>query len=84
MTLSPAKAQTDETIEMLENSDRRLGIVCSHCSRFRYLKLTNYALEDTLSSLTKSLKCSRCGSDEVEAIAIERDEKSGYWPAERS
>ncbi|WP_428526808.1 hypothetical protein [Roseibium sp.] len=84
MTLSPAKAQTDETIEMLETSDRRLGIVCSHCSRFRYLKLTNYALEDTLSSLTKSLKCSRCGSDEVEAIAVERDEKSGYWPAERS
>jgi DNA-directed RNA polymerase subunit RPC12/RpoP len=84
MTSSPAKANADETVEMLETSDRRLGIVCSHCSRFRYLKLTNYALEDTLSSLTKSLKCSRCGSDEVEAIAIERDEKSGYWPAERS
>ncbi|MGV2975209.1 hypothetical protein AB1P65_07125 [Roseibium alexandrii] len=84
MTSSPAKAKTDETIEMLETSDRRLGIVCAHCARFRYLKLTNYALEDTLSSLTKSLKCSRCGSDEVEAIAIERDEKSGYWPAERS
>ncbi len=84
MTLSPAKTKTDETIEMLETSDRRLGIMCSHCSRFRYLKLTNYALEDTLSSLSKSLKCSRCGSDEVEAVAVERDEKNGYWPAERS
>jgi len=84
MTLSHAKTKTDETIEMLETSDRRLGIMCSHCSRFRYLKLTNYALEDTLSSLSKSLKCSRCGSDEVEAVAVERDEKNGYWPAERS
>jgi Zn finger protein HypA/HybF involved in hydrogenase expression len=84
MTFPSENANADETIEMLETSDRRLGIMCSHCARFRYLKLTNYALEDTLSSLTRSLKCSRCGSEEVEAVAVERDDKTGYWPAERS
>ncbi|WP_420411200.1 hypothetical protein [Roseibium sp.] len=84
MTAQASDAEQDLTIGTLEESDRRLGIICGHCSRFRYLKSARYAADLTLSALGASLTCSRCGSDDVQAIAISRDPENGYWPAERS
>lgn len=84
MTLFPPSPTEDPTIEALLDSNRRLGIVCSHCSRFRYMKAARYALDQKLSEVSASLTCSRCGSDEVNAVAVGRDAETGFWPAERS
>lgn len=72
------------TIENLRAEGLRLGVVCSHCHRFRYLNDSRFANTETLGDIAKKLTCNRCRSTDVEAVAISRDPKSGYWPAERS
>lgn len=72
------------TIGELRQADMRLAIDCHHCHRFRYLKDNRFAETENVSEIAKKLKCARCGSPEVETIAVSRDPQTGYWPAERS
>lgn len=72
------------TIERLRAEGMRLGVVCGHCHRFRYLNDSRFADTDTLGDIAQKLTCNRCRSTEVEAVAVSRDSKNGYWPAERS
>ncbi|WP_417681356.1 hypothetical protein [Roseibium sp.] len=72
------------TIENLRTKGMRLGVVCGHCHRFRYLNENRFADTDTLGDIAKKLTCNRCRSTDVEAVAVSRDPKNGYWPAERS
>jgi hypothetical protein len=72
------------TIEDLRAKGMRLGVVCGHCHRFRYLNDSRFADDESLAAIAKKLTCNRCRSTEVEAVAVARDPKSGYWPAERS
>ncbi|MBD1545991.1 hypothetical protein [Roseibium aggregatum] len=72
------------TIEKLRAEGMRLGLVCGHCHRFRYLNDSRFADTETLGDIAKKLTCNRCRSTDVEAVAVSRDPKTGYWPAERS
>ncbi|WP_417671386.1 hypothetical protein [Roseibium sp.] len=39
---------------------------------------------DVVSEIASSLICARCGSEEVQTFAVERNQVNGYWPAESS
>ncbi len=80
-----APAQTDDpTVEALVQSDRRLAIICKSCGRFRYMNSARFEGHKKVSSLSETLTCGTCGSEDVNAIAVSRNPESGYWPAERS
>ena len=70
------------TIGEVRTSGRRLGMYCQACNRFRYLALDRYEDGTLVGEIGKTLICSRCRSKGVEAKVIERDPKSGFWPAE--
>ena len=55
---------------------------CAACSRFRYMKLDRYGDTAKLADISATLTCSRCRSSGVEARAVDRDPKTGFWPAE--
>jgi predicted adenine nucleotide alpha hydrolase (AANH) superfamily ATPase len=84
MTVQSPDQDQDISLKTLEENGQRLGIICAHCSRFRYLKSARYAASLTLAALSASLTCSRCGSEDVKAIAVSRDPDNGFWPAEHS
>ncbi|MTI44242.1 hypothetical protein E1178_11555 [Roseibium hamelinense] len=84
MTTLPGPKRSLLTISDLALMGQRLAINCRSCGRFRYLKADKFAPDQKLSELQKELRCSRCRSDDVEALAVARDLESGYWPAERS
>ncbi len=82
--MPPSNGDNTLTIEELRAKGMRLGVVCGHCHRFRYLNDSRFAETETLAGIAEKLTCNRCRSTEVEAVAVSRDPKSGYWPAERS
>jgi len=84
MTSPTAAIDPNPAIQTLADRDQRLGIVCDHCTRFRYLNAGRYAAGTRLSAISAALTCARCGSKEVKAVAVSRDPNNGYWPAERS
>lgn len=84
MSLLPFIEADDPTIEVLCDTDRRLGILCGHCGRFRYMSAARFAGDQKVSALSETLKCSACGSKDVSAVAVSRNPENGYWPAERS
>ncbi|SON57665.1 hypothetical protein HDIA_4124 [Hartmannibacter diazotrophicus] len=59
----------------------RLAILCRSCGRLRYVRST-YPETAVVSDLAKTMQCVRCRSEDVELIGMERDRKSGFWPAE--
>lgn len=72
------------TIDDLGETDRRLGIQCCDCNRFRYMRPHRYAGETKVASIANKLKCAQCGSDNVCTFPVERHPSTGYWPAECS
>lgn len=85
MTFPPSTKPDDSlTISELRKAGKRLGLLCRHCHRFRYLNDSRFADAEAVAKIAKKLTCARCGSTEVETFAVSRDPKTGYWPAERS
>ncbi|WP_421982291.1 hypothetical protein [Roseibium sp.] len=84
MSLASAAPTDDPTIEALGKSDRRLGIICHNCGRFRYMNGSRFSQEQKVSALSETLVCSSCRSRDVKAIAVSRNPENGYWPAESS
>ena len=84
MSFASAAHIDDPTIEALFKSDRRLGIVCGHCGRFRYMNGSRFSQDQKVSALSETLVCSSCRSKDVKAIAVSRNPDNGYWPAESS
>ncbi|WP_269583011.1 hypothetical protein [Roseibium sp. Sym1] len=76
--------EDDPTIEVLGKTDRRLGIQCHHCGRFRYMSAGRFSGDQKISALSETLKCAACGSKDVSAVAVSRNTDNGYWPAESS
>ena len=74
----------DLTIADLFASDRRLAIICNHCGRFRYMRFNRYADTQKVAAIAQTLRCARCGSQDVDTVPVDRNPKNGYWPAERS
>jgi hypothetical protein len=70
------------TIGELSAAGQRLAMFCAGCSRFRYMNLNRYEDATVVSEIGATLICSRCLSRAVEARAVERDPKTGHWPAE--
>lgn len=73
-----------DTIEALVADEKRLGITCNYCGRFRYLNLTRFALETVVSEIADEMTCAKCGSPDVQTAPVSRTQKNGYWPAECS
>ncbi|GGB58936.1 hypothetical protein GCM10011316_33730 [Roseibium aquae] len=71
-----------QTIGGLEASGGRLGLLCRACSRFRYMNSRRYKPDEIVREIAKTLTCARCSSETVETFAVQRDEKTGFWPAE--
>ncbi|MEP2707264.1 MAG: hypothetical protein ABJQ71_21615 [Roseibium sp.] len=84
MTFSPPFDADDPTVEELEQSGRRLAIVCGACSRFRYMKTHRFDASQKLSKIAEKLICASCSSKDVRAVPVSRDPDTGFWPAERS
>ncbi|WP_299472028.1 hypothetical protein [uncultured Roseibium sp.] len=84
MSLTSTVQADDPTIEALGKSDRRLGILCAHCGRFRYMNGSRFSQDQKVSTLSGLLSCNSCGSKDVAAIAVSRNPENGYWPAEHS
>lgn len=84
MTHSGPTPDTDLTIAELTSTGRRLGIRCDSCGRFRYMNAARFDPDRKVSDLSKDLSCSQCGSRDVRAVAVSRDPKTGFWPAEHS
>ena len=78
------EAEKTLTVGSLREKGMRLGINCRHCHRFRYLNDSRFAETAGVADIAKNLKCARCGSTDVETLAISRDPATGFWPAERS
>ncbi|GAB4516481.1 MAG: hypothetical protein Tsb0019_15900 [Roseibium sp.] len=74
----------DPTIKVVSETDRRLAILCHDCGRFRYMNSARFEAHQKISDLGEQLKCSACGSRDVDAVAVSRNPDNGYWPAERS
>ncbi len=74
----------DLTIGDLARSGRRLGLYCTACGRFRYMKADHLAADQNVRALAKGLSCIRCRSVDVATRPVRRDAQSGYWPAESS
>ncbi|MFN4011402.1 MAG: hypothetical protein ACK4K8_15740 [Pannonibacter sp.] len=72
------------TLADLLDAGHRLGVTCSACHRFRYLREAR--LDETLSltALSAGLRCAACGSEDISLTEVTRDPVSGKWPAERS
>lgn len=77
-------ASDDPTIDDLFETDRRLGIQCNYCGRFRYMNSARFEGEQKVSALGETLTCSTCGSTDVRAVAVSRNPDNGFWPAEHS
>ncbi|WP_298958206.1 hypothetical protein [uncultured Roseibium sp.] len=84
MALRATVDADDPTIDTLAQSDKRLGIRCDYCGRFRYLKISKFSGSQKVSDLSSGLTCAKCGAAEVNAVVVSRDPESGYWPAESS
>lgn len=72
------------TVGDLRNDGRRLAIDCGHCGRLRYLNMRRFDDSQEVATLAAAMKCTRCLSTDVAVRIIDRDEKTGFWPAERS
>jgi hypothetical protein len=70
------------TVGDLRAAGLRLGMHCAACNRFRYLGMDRYEDKSIVSEIGKILICSRCRAHGLEVMAIERDPKTGFWPAE--
>lgn len=84
MNLLTPIASDDPTVDNLYETDRRLGIKCNYCGRFRYMKSSRFDGSQKVSALSETLTCSTCGSEDVRAVAVSRDPVNGFWPAEHS
>ncbi|MEP3049596.1 MAG: hypothetical protein ABJL55_17230 [Roseibium sp.] len=84
MTFSSSFDTDDPTVESLEQSERRLAIICDACNRFRYMKTHRFDADQKLSKIAEKLTCASCSSTDVRAVPVSRDPESGFWPAERS
>jgi transcription elongation factor Elf1 len=84
MNLHTSIDAEDPTVDTLYKTDRRLAIFCRHCGRFRYMNFARFTADQKVSSLSETLSCASCGSQDVEAVAVSRDPDNGYWPAEHS
>ncbi|MBO0344718.1 hypothetical protein J0X15_05770 [Roseibium sp. CAU 1637] len=71
-------------IKTLLAEEKRLGLNCNYCGRFRYLNHGRFAPSTPVEAIAKTLTCARCGSEDVETFAVTRTSEKGYWPAERS
>jgi len=60
----------------------RLGLTCGDCGRFRYLRLDRMSAQTVIDDLAQQLACSRCRSAEVALRPVQRDRRTGFWPAE--
>ncbi|MEJ8476457.1 hypothetical protein [Roseibium algae] len=78
------EASADITIDDMRQQEKRLGLKCSHCHRFRYMSDARFDPDVHVSKIAENLKCARCGSTEVKTFPVSRDPASGYWPAEGS
>ncbi|MFD1693899.1 hypothetical protein [Roseibium aestuarii] len=76
--------ETPTTIRDLFSEDRRLGLICNYCGRFRYLNQARFELDTDIRTIAQGMACARCGSRDVETFAVSRHPRNGYWPAERS
>ncbi|NVK33245.1 MAG: hypothetical protein HWE23_02120 [Rhodobacteraceae bacterium] len=86
MNDAPDTPDSQATMKMAElrANGLRLAIDCPHCNRFRYISDRRFPDDVTLTRLAKKLTCARCQNPEVHVLAISKDEKTGFWPAERS
>ncbi|ODN72579.1 hypothetical protein [Methylobrevis pamukkalensis] len=72
---------TPLTISELNARRMRLAIYCTSCGRQRYLR-GPFPEAAVIADLAAGMTCTRCRSREVEARAIDRDARTGFWPAE--
>lgn len=72
------------TIAEVKNDGLRLVIDCGHCHRVRYLSMNRFGDDENVEDLAAEMKCTRCLDPGVTVRIIHRDEKTGFWPAERS
>ncbi len=84
MSLPSSIEDDDPTVSDLFVTDRRLGILCAACGRFRYLNSSRFEGDRKVSALGANLTCSTCGSKDVKAVVVSRSPENGYWPAEHS
>ncbi len=70
------------TIGDLKSAGRRLAMYCSGCVRLRYMNANRYADDVVVSEIGGQLICARCRFKGLETRAVERDLKTGFWPAE--
>ncbi|ADZ71035.1 hypothetical protein [Polymorphum gilvum] len=84
MSLDRGGIAPAETIGDLRRNGRRLGLTCTGCSRFRYMKDARFPDTVTVTAIALALRCARCGSPDVLTAAVARCSTTGHWPAERS
>jgi len=72
------------TVGELRRSGSRLGMHCAGCSRFRYLGMERYEDDSVVSEIGKTLICRRCQTRGLEVMVVDRDTRTGFWPAEYS
>jgi hypothetical protein len=75
---------TNMTIAELIESGARLGLFCDACSRFRYVRTDGISGELSVAGIAEKLSCVRCWSTTVATRPVQRDPRTGYWPAESS
>ena len=70
------------TVADLSAAGQRLGLYCAHCGRFRYLRPDRLPADTVVADLAQRLACSRCRSTDVAVRSVQRDRRTGFWPAE--
>ncbi len=48
------------------------------------MRFNRYADTQKVAAIAETLRCARCGSQDVDTVPVDRNPKNGYWPAERS
>jgi hypothetical protein len=76
------RLDADLTIAELIEIGGRLGLFCDACSRFRYVRTDGISGELSVADIAEKLSCVRCWSPIVSTRPVQRDPKTGYWPAE--
>ena len=74
--------ESDLTIGDLVARGDRLGLYCEACGRFRYIKTDSLSGSLKVKSIAEKLSCIRCWSADVATRSVQRDARTGYWPAE--